>query len=184
MAFTATGRARSVSWWWIVFQRGTIQCEGFDLYHVLLDLIPKSFNVLCGPIAQCLLEIPSCPVAQLASLLPLAKCALTYHCVADVPYAVLDERASGLALEPFREHVPPGCASGHLELEVAWAVDELEHRVRRIVPRPVAELVDARIPTRTRSITRGERLENLGGEGGLQEEACGFFEGGMRALLP
>jgi hypothetical protein len=130
------------------------------------------------------LEIPSRSVAQLASLLTLAERTLTHHCIADVPHTVLDERAGGLALQSFREHVPPGCASGHLELEVARAVDELEHRVRRIVPLPVAELVDARIPARTRGIARGERLENLGREGGLQEETCGLFESGVCTLLP
>ena len=150
---------------------------------MLLDLISKSFHVLRGPIAQCLLEIPSRSFAQLASLLPLAERALAHHRVLDVPHAVLDERAGGLGFQPAREHVPPGCARGHLELEVARPVDELEHRVRRIVPLSVAELVDARIPARARGIARGERLEDLGRERGLQEETCGLFEGGVCALL-
>ena len=130
------------------------------------------------------MEVPSRPWAQLASLLPLAERALAHDRVLDVPHAVLDERAGGLALQPARQYVPPGCAGGHLELEIARAVDELEHRVRRIVPLPVAELVDARVAARARGIARGERLEDLGRERGLQEETCGLFESGMCALLP
>ena len=152
---------------------------------MLLDLIPKSFDVLVGPIAQCLLEIPSRPRAQLAPLLPLAKRALAPHRGADVvPHAVLDHRAGRLAPQPAREHVPPGGARGHLELEVARAVDELEHRVRRVVPRAVAELVDARVTPRTPGVARRERFEDFGREGGLQQEARGLFPGGVRALLP
>lgn len=135
---------------------------------MLLDLISKSFDVLLGPIAKCLLEIPSRPLAQLTSLLPLAKRALALHRIADiVPHAVLNHRAGRLALQPGREHVPPCRARSHLELEVARAVDELEHRVRRIVPLPVAELVDTRISARTRGVALRERFEDLGREGGL-----------------
>jgi len=151
---------------------------------VLLDLITKSFDVLFGPIAQSLLEVPPRPLAQRASFLTLAERALALHRVADVPYAVLDERAGGLVLQSVREHVPTGRARGHLELEVARAVDELEHRMRRIVTRPVAELVDARVPARARGVACCERLEDLGRERGLQEETCGLFKGGVRALLP
>ena len=96
---------------------------------------------------------------------------------------MLNHRAGRLALQPAREHVPPGRARSHLELEVARAVDELEHRVRRIVPLPVAELVDARVPAWPRGVARSERLEDFGREGGLQQESRGLLKGGVRALL-
>jgi hypothetical protein len=56
--------------------------------------------------------------------------------------------------------------------------------MRRIVPLPVAELVDARVPAWALGIARCESLEDFRRERGLQEETCRLFEGGVCALLP
>lgn len=55
--------------------------------------------------------------------------------------------------------------------------------MRRIVAWTVTELVYARVATRALRVARRERFEDFGGEGGLEEEARGFFPGWVRAFL-
>ena len=166
--------------------------------HVPLNLFPKSFHVLRGSITQRLSKVPPRALAQLAAapthaLARLARTratlgkrqrVLTLDRLPHVPHALADQLARRPALQPARQHVPPRGARGHLEPQVARAVDELEHRVRRVVARAVAELVYARVAAWALRVARSERLEDLGRERGLEEEACGFFPRGVRAFLP
>ena len=166
-------------------------------YHVPLNLFPKPFHVLRRSITQRLSKIPPRPLAQLAftltstptrlaptrATLGKRKRVLTLNRLLHIPHALADQLARRPALEPARQDVPPRGARGHLEPQIARAVDELEHRVRRVVPRAVAELMYARVTAWALRVARRERLEDLGREGGLEEEACGFFPRGVRAFL-
>ena len=158
---------------------------------MFLNLPLKLLDVLRGPIAQSLSDVPPRPLAQLALLL-LAQRALALHSLADILYTLPNQRARGprprlgLDLQPAGEDVPPGRARGHLELEVARPIDELEHRVRRVVAWAVAELVDARVPAWAVGVARRERAEDFGSEGlggRREEESGGFLPGGVRAFL-
>ena len=95
----------------------------------------------------------------------------------------LDQRARRTSLEPAREDVPPRGARRHLELQVSRPVDELEHRVRRIVALPMSELVYARVAARSVRVARRERLEHFGQERGCEEEGAGFLPGRVAAAL-
>ena len=158
---------------------------------MLLNLLPKPLDVLRRSITQRLPNVPPRPLAQLAlrlgapdtDTLGERQRALALNRLLHVPHALRDNLARRAALQPARQDVPPRGARGHLEPEVARAVDELEHRVRRVVARAVAELVYARVAARALRVARRERLEDLGREGGLEEEACGFFPRGVRAFL-
>ena len=156
---------------------------------MLLNLLPKPLDVLRRSITQRLPNVPPRPLAQLAlrlgapSTLGERQRALALNRLLQVPHALRDQLARRAALQPARQDVPPRGARGHLEPEVARAVDELEHRVRRVVTRAVAELVYARVAARALRVACRERLEDLGREGGLEEEACRFFPRGVRAFL-
>jgi hypothetical protein len=137
---------------------------------MLLNLFSKPPNVLPRPIPQRLFKVPPRPLPQLlavavalpaAAATALGERALTFphDRLVDVAHALPYERARGLGAQPGREDVPPGSARGHLEAEVARAVDELEHRVRRVVALAVAELVYARVAARALCVARCERLE-------------------------
>jgi len=110
--------------------------------------------------------------------------ALALNSLLNISHAPFDQRTRRSCLEPGRKDVPPRSARRHLELQVAWAVDELEHRVRGIVPGPMSELVYARVPPWALGVARREGFEELGCERGLEEEPGGFFPGGVRAFLP
>lgn len=160
-------------------------------YHVLLNLFTKPLHVLRRPISQRLSKVPSRPLAQLTLLAAAAATAATKRLLAldgllDAIHddALLDQRARRTRLEPAGEDVPAGGAGGHLELEVLRAVDELEHRVRRVVPLPASVLVDAGVPARTVRVARRERLEDLGRERGLEEEGGGLLPRRVRAAFP
>jgi len=98
---------------------------------------------------------------------------------------LLDERTRRALRrpKPGREDVPARGARGHLEAHVARAVDELEHRVRRVVARAPAKLVYARVAARALRVARRERLEELGRERGLQQQGGRFLPGWVRAAL-
>jgi hypothetical protein len=141
-----------------------------EVYHVLLDLTLKS-----SPRAYS--EVPfggsitSFHTACFPRIPPAPHQART--CAPPRPPHVLNHHASGLALQPAREHVPPGSVCGHLELEVARDAGHQRARapcaavVRRVVPWPVAKLVDMGVPTCARGVVRSECFENIGHEGGL-----------------
>jgi hypothetical protein len=156
---------------------------------VLPNLPFKPLDVLCGPITQRFSDVPSRPLAQLA-VLPFIERALALYRLADIRYALLDQRARGpepglspLHHPPARKDIPPRSARGHLKLEVARTIDELEHRMRRIVAWAIAKFVDARVAAWTGCVARCERGEEFGCEGGRGEESCGFFPGGVCAFL-
>jgi hypothetical protein len=65
--------------------------------------------------------------------------------------------------QPARKDVPSRSARRHLKLEVARTVDELEHRVGRVVARTMAELVDARVAAWTGCVAGCEGAEEFGG---------------------
>jgi len=165
---------------------------------VFLNLFTKPLHVLRRPISQRLLNVPP---RELAEITRLAAAAFTIAAALTDPTlaldglladnlppihddALLDQRARRTRLEPAGEDVPTGSARGHLELEVLRAVDELEHRVRRVVPLPASVLVDARVPARTPRVARRERLEDFGRERGLEEERRGFLPRWVRAAFP
>jgi len=89
--------------------------------------------------------------------------------------ALPDQRARRARAEPAREDVPARGARGHLEAQVPWAVDELDDRVRRVVPLPVPVLVHARVPAGALRVARRERREDFGRERGLEQEGRGFL---------
>ena len=166
--------------------------EVYHTYHVFLNFLPKPLDILRRSISQRLSNIPPRALAQLTltlALFLLARCkcalALTLDRLAHIPHRalVLDQRARRLRLEPAREDVPPRRARSHLEPEVARPINELEHRVRRVVARAVAKLVHARVAALAMCVARRERVEYFGCERGLQEEARGFLPGWMRALF-
>jgi len=149
-----------------------------------LNLFRKPLDVLRRPITQHLSNVPPRPLAQLTLASALTKRALALDRPFNIPRALPDELARRPVLQPRRKDVPTGGARGHLEAQVAGAVDELEHGVRRIVARAVAELVYARVAARAVRVARRERFEDFGREGGLEEEARGFFPGWVRPFLP
>jgi hypothetical protein len=135
---------------------------------MLLNLFSKPPHVFPRPVPQRLFKVPPRPLPQLAVAVAVAlpatalgERALTFphDRLVDVAHALPYERARGLGAQPGREDVPPCGARGHLEAEVARAVDELEHRVRRVVALAVAELVYARVAARALCVARCERLE-------------------------
>ena len=177
-------------------------------YHVFLNLSPEALHVLGRPISQSLLKVPSRALAQLtllaSSIMITAHTttttssrkrrkrnrALALDRLRDPPLALHgddalpDQRARRTRLEPSREDVPPGGARGHLEPEVLRPVDELDDRVRRVVPLPPSVLVDARVPARTRRVARRQRLEHFGRERGSEEEGGRFLPRRVRAAFP
>lgn len=169
-------------------------------YHVFLDLSSEALHVLLRPISQCPLKVQSRALAQLTLLASSTITALTRSkrkrslalALDGLPDPALtlhgdalpDQRARRTRLEPSREDVPPGGARGHLEPEVLRPVDELDDRVRRVVPLPPSVLVDARVPARTRGVARRQRLEYLGRERGLEEEGGRFLPRWVRAAFP
>jgi hypothetical protein len=156
---------------------------------MLLNFIPKPLDVLRRSITQRLSKIPPCPLAQLAlTALGLTKRKLTLalNSLLNILHAHIHQRPRRRARldEAGGKHVPPRRARRHLELEIPRSVDELQHRVRRIVPRAVSELVYARVAARTVCVARREGFEEFGREGGLEEERGGFLPGRVRALFP
>jgi hypothetical protein len=168
--------------------------ETCQTYHVPLNLFPKSFDVLPGPITERLSEIPPRALPQLTRTLGSASTlainltkralVLALNRLLHIPHTVSDDLARRPVLQPSTKDIPPRGARGHLESEVPRAVDELEHRVRRIVARAMAELVYARVAARALRVARREGVEELGCQGGLEEEARGFFPGWERAFFP
>lgn len=154
-----------------------------------LNLFTKPLDVFRGPIPQYLSNVPPRALAQLTPLaLALTLTALTPRALAldrllDVPHALLHKRARRLRLKPAREHIPPRSARRHLKLDVPRAIDELEHRMRRIVPRTMSKLVYARVAAGPLRVARRERVKDFGHERGPQEEACCFFPRWVRALF-
>ena len=172
---------------------------GVGAHHVFLNLSPEPLHVLLGPISQRLSKVPPRELAQLA--LPTShtitaahtkrKRALALDGLLDPPLitiphgddALPDQRARRTRLEPAGEDVPARSARGHLEPEVLRPVDELDDRVRRVVPLPVSVLVDARVTPRTLRVARRERLEDFGRERGLEQERRGLLPGWVRAAF-
>ena len=165
-------------------------------HHVSLNLFPKSFGVLPGPITQRLSNVPPRALPQLTRTLGPASTttlgtdltkrapALALNRLLHITYALPDDLARRPVLQPSTKDVPPRGARGHLKSEVPRAIDELEHRVRRIVSRAMAELVYARVAARALRVARREGVEELGRQGGLEEETRGLFPGWERALFP
>ena len=165
-----------------------------------MNLITKPLHVLRRSITQRLSKIPARPLTQLAPAAPAAPIiitikrahALVLNRLLNILHARLDQRTRPLLrllpprrlLDPRRKHVPARGARGHLELEIARPVDELEHGVGRIVPRAVSELVYARVAARTVRVARREGFEELGREGGFEEECGRFLPGWVRAFFP
>lgn len=161
---------------------------------MFLNLFAEPLHVLRRPISQRFSNVPSRALAQLA--LPLAALtteralALALDGLLDaLPLirddALPDQRPRRSRLEPIGEDVPAGSARGHLELQILRTVDELENRVRRVVPLPASVLVDAGVPARTERVARRERLEDFGRERGLlEEEGRGFLPRWVRAAFP
>lgn len=148
-----------------------------------LNFSRKPLDVLRRSITQRLSNVPPRPLAQRA-LATLSERALVLNRLLDVPRALPDQLPRRPVLQPGRKDVPTRGARGHLEPEVARAVDELEHGVRRVVARAVAELVYARVAAGALRVARRERFENFRGQGRLEEEARGFFPGRVRAFFP
>ena len=172
-------------------------------YHMLLNLITKPLDVLRRSIPQRLSKIPPRPQTQLAlaliststltlTLTPKRTQPLALNRLLNTLHARLNQRPRPLAPlppgtrleEPRGKHVPARGARGHLKLEVARPVDELEHGVRRVVPRTASELVYARVAARTPRVARREGLEELGRERRFEQEGGGPFPGWVRAFLP
>lgn len=155
---------------------------------MLLNFIPKPLDVLRRSITQCLSKIPPCPLTQLAFALTFTftfalgltptpnhtkrNFPLTLNSLSNIFHAHLHKPTRRLPRldKPRRKHVPARGARRHLKLEIARSVDELQDRVRRIVPRAVSEFVYARVAARTVCVARRERFEDLGCEGGLEQE--------------
>jgi len=177
---------------------------GVGAYHVFLDLSPEPRHVLRRPISQCLSKVPPRALAQLALLtttttsssfititavaaLSKRKRALALDGLLDPPLMLMlmltphdddalpDQRARRARLEPTGKDVPARGARGHLEAQVPWPVDELDDRVRRVVPLPVPVLVHARVPAGALRVARRERREDFGRERGLEQEGRGFL---------
>lgn len=154
-----------------------------DTHRMLPRLGHQHIHALLVPVPQHLLHVQAGHGLEHAGLV-IRQVLLRLHNLRHIALHTRRYHLSGAhPVQPRSEHLPADRARGHLELDVVRVVHKLEHRVRRVVARPVAVLVDARVPARPVSVPRGEGLEELACEGVIQQEGVGAVEGGAVAVL-